>query len=39
LLPRYGEARAEPLPELARELEGLKVDVIMVSTDLAVAAV
>ncbi len=39
LVPRYGEARAERLPDLARELVSLKVDVIMVSTDLAAAAV
>src|SRR5262249_40643061 len=36
---RYGEARAERLPELARELVGLKVDVIVTATDVAVAAV
>jgi len=36
---RYGEARAERFPELARELVGLKVDVIVVSTDAAIAAV
>src|SRR6266581_3701617 len=36
---RYGEARAERLPELARELVGLKVDVIVVGTDAAIAAV
>jgi putative ABC transport system substrate-binding protein len=36
---RYAEARAERLPELARELLGLKVDVILASTDGAVAAV
>jgi ABC-type uncharacterized transport system substrate-binding protein len=38
VVPRYGEARAERLPELARELVNLKVDVIVVSTDLAIAA-
>ena len=38
LLPRYGEAKAERFPELAHELVSLKVDVIVVSTDLAVAA-
>ena len=38
LVSRYGEARAERLPELARELVSLKVDVIVVSTDLVVAA-
>src|SRR6266568_3679476 len=36
---RYGEARAERLPELARELVGLKVDVIVATTDVAIAAV
>ena len=36
---RYGEARAERFPELARELVGLKVDVIAVATDGAIAAV
>ncbi len=36
---RYAEARAERLPELARELVGLKVDVIVVGTDAAIAAV
>jgi len=36
---RYGEARAERFPDLARELVGLKVDVIVVSTDAAIAAV
>jgi putative ABC transport system substrate-binding protein len=36
---RYGEARAERLPELARELVGLKVDVIVAATDVATAAV
>ncbi len=36
---RYGEARAERFPELARELVGLKVDVIVVATDGAIAAV
>jgi ABC-type uncharacterized transport system substrate-binding protein len=35
---RYGEAKAERLRELARELAGLKVDVIVVSTDQAIAA-
>jgi putative tryptophan/tyrosine transport system substrate-binding protein len=39
LMPLYGEARTERLPELARELVRLKVDVIMVSTDLAAATV
>jgi putative ABC transport system substrate-binding protein len=36
---RYGEARAERVPQLARELVGLKVDVIVANTDLAIAAV
>jgi putative ABC transport system substrate-binding protein len=36
---RYGEGRFERLPELARELVGLKVDVIVTSTDVAIAAV
>ena len=36
---RYSGGRFERLPELARELVGLKVDVIVVSTDAAIAAV
>ena len=36
---RYGEARFELLSELARELVGLKVDVIVAPTDVAIAAV
>ena len=36
---RYGEAKPERLPEVARELVGLKVDVIVGSTDAAIAAV
>jgi putative ABC transport system substrate-binding protein len=36
---RYGEARAERISELARELVGFKVDVIVASTDVAIAAV
>jgi putative ABC transport system substrate-binding protein len=36
---RYGEGRFERLPELARELVGLKVDVIVARTDPAIAAV
>ena len=36
---RYGEARAERISELARELVGLKVDVIVTGTDGAIAAV
>jgi putative ABC transport system substrate-binding protein len=36
---RYGEGRFERLPELAQELVGLKVDVIVAATDVAIAAV
>jgi putative tryptophan/tyrosine transport system substrate-binding protein len=36
---RHGEARAERLPELAWELVGLKLDVIVTATDVAIAAV
>jgi len=36
---RYGEARAERISELARELVSLKVDVIVTATDVAIAAV
>jgi putative tryptophan/tyrosine transport system substrate-binding protein len=36
---RYGEGKAERLPELARELVGLKVDVIVAGNDVAIAAV
>ena len=36
---RYSEAKAERVPELARELVGLKVDVIVTTTDGAIAAV
>jgi len=36
---RHGEARADRLPEIARELVGLKVDVIVTATDVAIAAV
>src|SRR4030095_8435957 len=36
---RYGEARAERIAELARELVSLKMDVIVASTDVAIAAV
>jgi putative ABC transport system substrate-binding protein len=36
---RYAEARAERLPELARELVSLKVDVIVTATDVAIAVV
>ncbi len=39
LEPRYGEAKAERHPELARELVRLKVDVILASTDQPIAAV
>lgn len=35
---RYAEARAERLSDLARELVSLKVDVIVVAGDLAIAA-
>ena len=36
---RYGEARPERFPELARELVGLKLDVIVATTDFSIAAV
>jgi putative tryptophan/tyrosine transport system substrate-binding protein len=36
---RYAGAKVERLPELARELVGLKVDVIVTATDVAIAAV
>jgi putative ABC transport system substrate-binding protein len=36
---RYGDGRSERLPELARELVGLKTDVLVTSTDVATAAV
>jgi putative ABC transport system substrate-binding protein len=36
---RYADGRSERLPELAREIVGLKVDVIVTSTDVAIAAV
>jgi putative ABC transport system substrate-binding protein len=36
---RYGEAKAERISELARELVSLKVDVIVTATDIAIAAV
>ena len=39
LAVRYGEARSERFPELARELRGLKVDVIVTANDVATAAV
>ena len=35
---RYGEVKAERLPDLARELVGLKVDVIVTATDVGIAA-
>jgi len=35
---RYAEGRLEQLPELARELAGLKVDVIVTTNDAAIAA-
>src|SRR6516165_39420 len=34
---RYGQAKAERFPELARELVGLKVDVIVTASDGAIA--
>src|SRR5438046_3009449 len=36
---RYGEARSERVPQLARELRGLKLDVIVTANDVATAAV
>ena len=39
LEPRYPEAKVERFSELARELVGLNVDVILAATDLAIAAV
>ncbi len=36
---RFGEGRDERLPELARELVSLKVDVILVAADIGIAAV
>ncbi|HEY3305271.1 MAG TPA: ABC transporter substrate-binding protein [Candidatus Binatia bacterium] len=36
---RYGEAKAERISELARELVSLKVDVIVTATDIGIAAV
>ena len=36
---RYAEARAERFPEIARELVGLKLDVIVAATDVVIAAV
>jgi len=36
---RYGEGKAERISEIARELVALRLDVIAVSTDLAIAAV
>ncbi len=36
---RYGDGRTQRLPELARELVGLKPDVIVTSTDVATASV
>src|SRR6266568_4108690 len=35
---RYAEGKSERLPELARELVGLKVNVIVATTDVAIAA-
>ncbi|HMH49525.1 MAG TPA: ABC transporter substrate binding protein [Candidatus Acidoferrum sp.] len=39
LAARYGEARSERLPQLARELRGLKLDVIVTANNVATAAV
>jgi len=39
LAVRYGQARSERLPELAQELLGLKVDVIVTANDVVTAAV
>src|SRR5262249_11883805 len=36
---RYGEGRAERFPEIARELVGLKLDMIVAATDVVIAAV
>ena len=36
---RYGEARTERISDLARELVGLKMDMIVTGTDVAIAAV
>src|SRR5262245_5511370 len=36
---RYGEARAERFPEIARELVGLKLDIIVSASDVTTAAV
>jgi ABC-type uncharacterized transport system substrate-binding protein len=36
---RYGEGRVERFPEIARELVGLKLDMIVAATDVAIAAV
>jgi len=36
---RYGEGRAERFPEIARELVGLKLDMIVAASDAAIAAV
>jgi putative tryptophan/tyrosine transport system substrate-binding protein len=36
---RYGEARAERFPQIARELVGLKLDMIVAATDVVIAAV
>jgi ABC-type uncharacterized transport system substrate-binding protein len=38
VLLRYAEGRSERLPELAPDLVSLKVDVIVTSTDVAIAA-
>jgi putative ABC transport system substrate-binding protein len=39
LVPRYAEAKAERLPEIARELVSLKVDVIVALGDTAIATI
>jgi putative ABC transport system substrate-binding protein len=36
---RYGEGRAERIPEMARELVGLKLDMIVAASDVVIAAV
>jgi len=36
---RYGEGKAERFPEIARELVGLKLDMIVAATDVVIAAV
>src|SRR5262249_57824414 len=36
---RYGQGRADRFPEIARELVGLKLDMIVAATDVVIAAV